>query len=367
MATIGQHKETWTSNWATHPGEHLEEYLDARGLTQAQLARIAGLTPKLISEIINKKNPVSPETAIALERVLGLKAYIWTGLQANWDLFQARQRAGQTATTHEAWLSRFPIKELKTRGVLPNTQDIGVQLDRLLHFLGVGRPEAYEAKLAGLAVQHRQSKSYTSSPDHVVTWLMLGEQKAQAIDLPPFDGGKFDAAVRRIRCLTREEPHVFEPKMKALCQDAGVALVFEKPISKTRLFGSARWLDGEHAIIQMSLRMKSNDHFWWTFFHECGHIALHRGRNFADDQQAVGDGIEAEADIWAERILYGDDGLKRILAKPPRSRDAICRLAGEVELHPGIIVGMLQHHKAIPHGYLNGLKVKFDWTTEDSV
>ncbi len=364
MATVGWIKEVWTPNWATHPGEHLEEYLDARGLTQAQFARIAGLTPKLVSEIINKKNPVSPDTAIALERVLGLKAYIWTDLQANWDLLQARRRADQAASMQEAWLCRFPIKELKTHGVLPETQDIGVLLDRLLQFLGIGRPDAYEAKLAGLAVQHRQSSSHRSSPEHVVTWLMLGEQKAQAIDLPPFDGSKFDAAVRSIRGLTREEPRVFEPRMKALCQDAGVAVVFEKPISKTRLFGSARWLSGEHAIIQMSLRMKSNDHFWWTFFHECGHIALHRGRNFADDQQADGDGIEEEADIWAERMLYGEGGLKRILAKPPRSRDTVCKLAKELELHPGIIVGMLQHHKVIPHDHLNSLKVKFDWAEE---
>jgi HTH-type transcriptional regulator/antitoxin HigA len=81
--------------------------------------------------------------------------------------------------------------------------------------------------------------------------------------------------------------------------------VFEKQISKTALFGSARWLDADHAIIQMSLRMKSNDHFWWTFFHEAAHILLHRGRNFADDQNGVGDGLEDEADRWAEEMLVG--------------------------------------------------------------
>lgn len=364
MGTMEQSKEIWTPNWATHPGEHLEEYLDVRGLTQAQFARIAGLTPKLVSEIINKKNPVSPDTAIAFERVLGLKAYIWTNLQANWDLFQARQRASQAAFTQEAWLSRFPLRELKARGVLPNTQDKGVLLDSLLQLLGIGRPEAYEAKLAGLAVQHRRSRSHPSSLDHVVTWLMLGEQEAKSIDLPPFDGDKFLAAVRNIRSLTQQCPEVFAPRMKALCRDAGVALIFEKSISKSGLFGSARWLDKEHAIIQMSLRMKSNDHFWWTFFHECGHIVLHRGRNFADDQQGVGDGAETEADVWAENILYGEGGVKAILAKRPRSRDAVCQLAKTLDLHPGIIVGLLQYHEIVPYRHLNGLKVTFDWANE---
>ena len=79
-------------NWSTHPGEHLEEYLDAHGWNQAELARRAGLTPKLVSEIINGKNPVTPETALKLERVPGLKAEVWLGLQSSWDLFQARKR-----------------------------------------------------------------------------------------------------------------------------------------------------------------------------------------------------------------------------------------------------------------------------------
>ena len=79
-------------NWTTHPGEHLEEYLEVRGWSQAEFARRAELTPKLVSEIINEKNPVTAETALKFERVLGLKADIWVRLQASYDLFQARRK-----------------------------------------------------------------------------------------------------------------------------------------------------------------------------------------------------------------------------------------------------------------------------------
>lgn len=84
-------------NWSTHPGEHLAEYLDEHGWSQAELARRAGLTPKHVSEIISGKNPVTPETALKLERALGLKAEIWLRLQSSWDLFQARQREREAA------------------------------------------------------------------------------------------------------------------------------------------------------------------------------------------------------------------------------------------------------------------------------
>lgn len=357
-------QEKWRPNWATHPGQHLEEYLEVHGFKQAEFARVAGLTPKLVSEIINKKNPVTPETAIALERVLGLRAYIWTGLQANWDLFQAQKKARLAAKEQKSWLERFPIKDLKSRGVISSTGDEGTLLDEILKFFGVGKPEAYSSKLQALAVHHRKSKSYESLPDHVFTWLTLGEREARSRELPSFDPDKFLNAVIKIRSLTREDPEVFEPEMVKLCHDAGVAVVFEKPIGRTCLFGSARWLDQERAIIQMSLRLKTNDHFWWTFFHECGHILAHRGKNFADDKNAEGDGIEKEADAWAEKVLYGDEGASPILANPPKTEIAIRRLADSFKLHPGIVVGMLQHYRIISHAYCNNLKAAFEWKEE---
>jgi HTH-type transcriptional regulator / antitoxin HigA len=72
-----------------------------------------------------------------------------------------------------------------------------------------------------------------------------------------------------------------------MCAEAGLALIFERPISKTCVFGSARWVDGERPIIQMSLRMKFNDHFWWTLFHECAHIILHRGKKLRGRPQGA--------------------------------------------------------------------------------
>ena len=105
----------WAPNWAVHPGAILEEHLGIQGLSQANFARLAGLTPKLVSTIIKGTNPITAETAIRLERVLGLKAHIWTGIQAKWDLFQACA-ATKPALDAKAWLARFPIKELQDRG-----------------------------------------------------------------------------------------------------------------------------------------------------------------------------------------------------------------------------------------------------------
>jgi HTH-type transcriptional regulator/antitoxin HigA len=354
-------KEQWSPDWAVHPGEHLAEHLETRGLTQAAFARQADLSPKLISTIISGANPVTAETAIKLERVLGMKASIWTGLQAEWDLHQARKEEQREAEEAATMLADFPVAELKVRGAIPATSDPARLLEGLLVFFNIGGPHAFNGRLANLAVHHRQSKSFETNQFHVASWLLLGERRARTMDLPAYDAARFAEVVREIRELTIEPPEVFHPRMVELCRGAGVAFVLEKPISKTCLFGSARWIDGDKAIIQMSLRMKSNDHFWWTFFHEAAHVILHKGRAFADDQGGEGDGVENQADAWAEDVLVGSKRFTEFKATKPRSESAVRAFADTVGIHPGIVVGMLQHHGVVPFTHLNGLKSRFEW------
>jgi len=201
MTEAATERMEWAPNWAVHPGAILEEHLQARGLSQADFARLAGLTPKLVSTIIKGTNPISAETAIRLERVLGLKAHIWTGIQAKWDLFQARA-AAKPAPDTKSWLAQFPIKELRDRGCLPDTKDTSAQLNALLSFFEIGTKGAYAAKVRTLAVHHRQAKTHEKSEHHVFTWLTLGERRARAMNLPAFDKGNFEKAVRKIRMLT---------------------------------------------------------------------------------------------------------------------------------------------------------------------
>lgn len=361
MAGATARKEEWAPDWAIHPGEHLAEHIEARGWSQAEFARLADLSPKLVSTIINGTNPVTAETALKLERVLGMKAYIWTGLQADFDLHMARQPKPQASVDPARFIADFPVSELKGRGALPDTSDAAKLMDGILFFFSIGGPHAMGARLANLAVHHRQSKKYETNPNHVAAWLLLGEKRARTMDLPPFDSARFAYAVREIRKLTVTGPEIFYPRMVELCREAGVAFILEKPISKTCLFGSARWFDGDRAIIQMSLRMKSNDHFWWTFFHEAAHITLHHGKTFADDQGGEGDGFESEADAWAEEVLVGRDRFAAFKKTSPRTEREVTAFASSIGIHPGIIAGMLQHHKIVSFAHLNKLKARFEW------
>ncbi len=92
--------------------------------------------------------------------------------------------------------------------------------------------------------------------------------------------------------------------MQELCNAAGVALVLVPELPKTHLCGAARWLTPRKALIQQSMRHKSNDHFWFTFFHEAGHILLHSKKDvFIDEGKPTDTAEETEANEWAKTFL----------------------------------------------------------------
>ncbi len=77
-----------------HPGIVLNEvYLKEMGLNQSQFAEMCKCTPRKINEIVNGKRSISPEFALVLEKVLGTTAEMWVRIQAEFDLWQARQKA----------------------------------------------------------------------------------------------------------------------------------------------------------------------------------------------------------------------------------------------------------------------------------
>ena len=155
--------------------------------------------------------------------------------------------------------------------------------------------------------------------------------------------------------------------MRENCCKAGVALVWVKPLPKARLSGAAWWLSPRKPVIALSARHKSDDHLWFSLFHEAAHIMLHSKKGvFVDGANGDVDAVEAEANEWAARSLVPSSAWQRFLAANAyRSEDAIRSFAAEQEIAPGIIVGRLQHEKLLPwRSRLNRLKVRLEWTDD---
>ena len=352
----------YTPDYAIPPGWVLDERLEALEITHAEFARRCGRSPKLISEIIAGKAPLEPGTALQFEKVLGVDASIWLGIEAAYQLHRAREAEAADAKLSRAWLKAFPVDELVKRGCIQKPGSDADTVSKLLAFFRVGSVEAWTAKYALANVAYRHSPSLKSDEVALATWLRFGELEAERQECAEYNTSKFRRAMREIRVLTREP---IEEALERACQilnQAGVALAVIEPPPKTALSGAAWWLSPRKAVIQLSARHKADDHLWFSFFHEAAHLLLHSKKYvFVDDATDGGADIETEANEWAANALVGRGEWERFVRSSPRSKRAVCAFADEQGIAPGIVVGMLQHAGCVPWTHLNGLKVRYRW------
>jgi len=348
-------------DYAVSPGWVLKERLEVNEISQAEFARRCGRSPKLISEIIAGKAPVEAETALQFEKVLGVDAGIWLGLEKDYQLHQMREAEAREAEASSDWARSFPVNELVKRGVIRRVKSDGEKVTELLSFFRVASKEVWQARYKAVAVAYRHSPSFSSDEFALAAWLRLVEIEAETQTNEEYDRSTFMRVLKSVRQLTRAELPQALVDARHFCSEAGVALVWVKQLPKARLNGAAMWLSPRKPLIALSGRHGSDDQIWFSLFHEAAHILLHSKKSVYVDGDTNGDeGDEAEANKWAANFLIPQSAWQRFLDTDAyRSEDAIRSFAAEQEIAPGIVVGRLQHEERLAWGSrLNRLKAK---------
>lgn len=351
-------------DYAVSPGEVLEEYLEVMGMTKAQLAARCGRPTKTISEIIHGKAAITPETALQLERVLGRKAALWQNLEANYRLRRAAENEHDELSRHTGWAKKFPIRQLVEAGDIDEPKDDVDLVKKLLRFFGVGTVAGWKGSFGDLQLAFRRSASFRAAPESLTAWVRRGEIAAAAVECAPFEAKRFKKTLRSVRDLTAQSfPHVFE-ELQGQCASAGVAVVLVPELPKTHLSGIARWVSKEKALIQLSLRYKTSDHVWFSFFHEAAHIVLHAKKLIYIDEKG-GDNhvVEDEANRFAGDLLLEPAAYERFVSARDFTAASVVEFARKQKTAPGIVVGRLQHEERIPYAMHNGLKERLVWSS----
>ena len=351
-------------DYAVPPGWVLQERLEVEVISHAEFARRCGRSPKLISEIIAGKAPLEPVTALQFEKVLDVDASIWLGIESDYRLHLARKAEAEAAAAAEDWCKNFPVQELVKRGCFQSPESNDDAVSRLLAFFRVGSIDAWTERYGHAKAAYRHSPSFKSSKASLATWLRLGELEAARQDCAEYNKRLFKHAVREIRGLTREPVDVALQQTARLCNESGVALALVPQLPKVALSGAARWLSPRKAVIQLTARHKSNDHLWFTFFHEAAHILLHSKKGiFVDEANGnkVEVGVEVEANEWASNTLIDKRDWERFVVTSKKFCEYTIRaFSDKCGIAPSIVVGRLQHEGYLPWEHLNSLKVKVD-------
>lgn len=344
------------------PGEFIKEELEARGWTQVELAEILDRPPRLVSEIITGKRSITPETARGLAAAFGTTPELWMNLEGAYQL--SRTKNDDTVVARRARVyAMAPVRDMLRRGWIEHSSSIDVLEKQILNFFGITSLEE-EPQFWPYAA--RTSTSYATLTPARRAWLFRARRLAKALTTEKFSQARFTDAIVRLKTLLHapeETRHV--PKILA---DAGIRFLVLEHLPQTRIDGACFWLDKVSPIVVVSLRYDRIDAFWHTLMHELEHVARRHGLESYDYEPVDLDLVSAaapalsasprpkselEVDESASENLIPRSELDHFIARigPLYSKLKIKGFAARIKVHPGIVVGQLQHRGKISYSH----------------
>ena len=349
-------------DYATPPGWLLVEYLEVWELTPAELAGRHSLPAELIEGVLTGDAPISAELAGILEQEFDLPASFWLSMESSYRQKLAELARAKAMSGFAEWAKAFPLRELVKRGVIAKPLSDGDAVAQMLDFFGVASVAEWQGRHDTAQVAYRHSPTFASSERNLAAWLRLGELEAEWQQCAKYDKEEFLGALSEIRLLTGTPTGPALEKTFALCNQSGVALALVEPLPKVAASGATRWLSDHTPLIQMSVRHKTNDQLWFTFFHEAAHVLLHSKKYVfiytARDRVA---GFDAEAYDWAEDFLINQSDWNDFVSGGHFGEWAVRSFAHQQGIAPAIVVGRLQRERLIPWTRLNYRKARMRW------
>nr|WP_321453840.1 ImmA/IrrE family metallo-endopeptidase [uncultured Carboxylicivirga sp.] len=336
-----------------HPATTLNEKLEEMGMSRKEFALRTGKPEKTIIAVLKEESSLTPEMAILFENVTQIPAQFWINKQARYNEYIARKKHEEAIAQAFEWAKQFPYAEMAKHKWVASTRKAEEKTINLLNYFGIASHGAWEKLYVDteLKVAAYTSLKHSHQPHAISAWLRQGELQAKQIEAPIFDVKKLKSNIPAMRQLMVEQPADFFKQLQTLCLNAGVVLLFTPKLPKVPLSGSTRWLHNV-PLIQLTARYKKNDSFWFTFFHELGHIILH-GKKYISLENvdfAAADPVkEEEAHQFAVGITFSNEQEKELLENKTITEQDIVDYAKKFNTHPAMIIGRLQHDGLIPY------------------
>ena len=344
------------------PGEFIREEIEERGWTQEDFAEILGRPLRLVNEIIMGKRGITPETANGIAAAFGTSAQFWMNLESMYRLSQARARDTNSVERRARLYSLGPIKEMIKRGWLEPSESISILEQRFMAFVHADTLETPPTFFAHAA---RKSTPYRTDTPAQTAWLFRAQQVAEAMTVSHYTEDNYYALIEELRNLATDPEDVrYGPRVLA---DAGIRLVVIEHLRGSRIDGACFWFPNDEPVVAISMRYDRIDYFWHTLMHELGHVKNQDGlgNGNASIDTNMGEPIseqpeyERQIDLHAAQALIAQDQLEDFIVRngPIFSNKSIRGFASRIGVHPGIVVGQLQHRGELEYSNFRRLLV----------
>ncbi len=349
------------------PGSFLEEVLDDLGMSKEELAKRMDRPASKLTAIFKGDKAITPETALQLEKVTSVPAHIWTELESEYRLTLARTHEKEELETRKSetpLITKYCYNELAKYNFVQKKTKPLEKVEELQRFFGVTSLFNLDniKSYAPLYKQNFSKKSKVSS-EALNSWLRIGEIKAKKIDAKIFSSNKLRSLIPKLRQATKHSPKVFLSYIIDDFAEAGVALVIVPHLPKTYAHGATFWISKSKAVLMTTIRGSYADIFWFSLFHEIGHLLLHKQEIYieSDSVNFVLKDIEDEANKFSGDNLIPPNKYSYFTSDNLFYKKDIIKFAAEIDIHPGIVVGRLVHDELIPPNWHQDLREKYVW------
>lgn len=345
------------------PGEIIKQQMEARKWTQKDLAFILGRLQSDISRLLTGKAIITPEYACGLALIFGNEPKYWLNLENEYSLSKVDFNEGEV-TRRLRLYGNYPIREMMKRGWIEPTDSLEMLEMRLCQFLGV---DSLDDTLQ-LNQATRKAASYEDTSPAQDAWIVRVRQLAPYVPAFKFNDRLCNEALEKLRLLLKDPEEIRH--VPRVLSEAGIRFVLVEAIPSTRIDGVCTWLDRNSPVIGISLRLDRIDGFWFTLLHEMHHVKHHAGQEnpildvnlVGEDAKFINDKVEMErlADEFAATFPIKKSDLDNFIARvrPLYSKQRVKAFAATKQVHPGIVVGQLQHRGEIPYSHQREMLVK---------
>lgn len=362
MATINE----FYTDIAFHPGETLSEKLEELKMGPKEFAIRTSKPEKTIIAILKGDSSITPEMAVLFENVLKIPARFWIKKQYSFDEYKAREKRAIAIEEAKGWAKYFPIADMVKCGWINAQSKAEEKVAELFHFFGVCSPDAWKDYFFNqqLKVAFRISLAHTKEPYAISAWIRQGEIQASQLTCGAYSENQFKKSLKEIKTIMATQPDDFFEELQKICLACGVKVVYTPCIKKAPLSGATRWIE-DTPVIQLTGRYKQNDRFWFTFFHEAGHILLHGKKDiFLEDIEYSDADMqkEQEADAFAIEWTFSNQEEKEVLKATPLTIESIQGFAAKFNTHPAMIIGRFHKKELLHYSEGRDFFVKLDFS-----
>ena len=350
-----------------HPGETIADVLEDRGITQAELAAQTGVSPAYVSNVIAGKKDISANFAFALEYALGVPKSFWLNLQAHYDAELLELNENHTITDKEREARRSlneVVKYLRQKGKMPvreNTDASIISLRKALNFSNIANLKDVVPEGA-----FRIASNTTVDPYVLGAWIRMCQLAGDRSSIETvFDAKQVDKLIDEIKNIMLDKEANIQADLRNVMGKYGIDFSVARNFRGAPVHGYISLKPDATYQMVVTIRGAFADIFWFSLFHELGHIVngdIGKATKFLDD--GTDEEKEKKADLFASNKLMNSEEYERFIEKNDYSIESIKAFAKTQKVVPYVVIGRLQKEKKLDYRYYSEYKLRYKWADQ---